>query len=189
MYIILCVYSVAHKILIFNHSYRAVHSIILIMVSMTFFFLVPAKPIPDRALHIDLATNPLQPPSIGAQPSLHPLFLHVSRSSSYLNFFRSRASSTCFSHGTVNSHIIIFFLFENINISERNDVWAIWSGNFNIVSKSALNSQSVACNSTSGVGFSFGLDFTPALTNLIKFFLVIWCICTDGRTDYLHYFV
>ena len=167
LYIISCV----HRLLLFNHSHLAVLSAVFIIVSMTFLFLVPTKPMSDRALHRDLATTRFEPTSIGVQLAFNPLFMHVSRGSSYLNFFRSWASFTCSSHGTVNSHIFIFFiLFENINISGSNDVWAIWSGNSNLVSKTALNSQSVVCDGAFGVEFSFGLDFTHALTYLMKFF-------------------
>ena len=65
---------------------------------MAFIFLVLLR---------DLAKNSLGPTSISIQLALHPLFLHVSESSSYSNFFRSWACSTCFSHGT----IILFSLF------------------------------------------------------------------------------
>ena len=62
------------------------------------------------------------------------------------------------------------FLFENISISRRNDVWAIWSENFHLVSKSAPSSQSVASDSAFGGLPSFDLAFTPALANFINFF-------------------
>ena len=59
-------------------------------------------------------------------------------------------------------------------------------GNFYLVSKSALSSQSVTNDSAFSVGFSFSLDFTP--NKPFQIFLVIWCICTDCRTYSLHYF-
>ena len=71
-------------------------------------------------------------------------FLHFSSSSSYLYLFHSWASSACFFHGSVN---IFFVLFKNISISGRNGVWAIWSGNFKLVCKSDLSSQTVASDS------------------------------------------
>ena len=120
-----------------------------------------------RALHKDLAMKPLGPTSIGVQLEYHPFFfLHFCKSSSYLYFFRSWASSACSSHWAINSCINIFFiLFENISISGRNDIWAMWSGNFNLVSESALSSQSVASDRAFGVMPSFGLAFTAVLTN------------------------
>ena len=179
----------------------------------------------DRALHRDIAMNLLEPTSIGVQLGFYPLFCHIPRSSSYLNFFRSWVTSSRSSHGTVNSHIIIFFiLFENINISGRIDV-VIWSVNFNFVSKSALNSQSVASDCVFGVGFFMvwillqpwqvfvaashqtrldtrskarrpikvgikgrGRSGTSRDSKSYQAFLIIWCICTDSRTDYLHNF-
>ena len=166
------VYFVAHELLLFVHNHLAVLSVVLIIASMAFlfFWFLSNQCLPGPCIEI-LQWNPLEPTSIGVEFEFHPFFLHFSRSSSYLYFFRSWASSACSSDGTVNSHILIlFFVFlENISISGRNNVWTIWSGNLNPVSKSALSSQSVASDSAFGALPSFGLVFTPALTNLIKF--------------------
>ena len=170
------VYFLAPQLLLFNHTHLVVLSIVLIITSMVFFF----GSFQTRSLHRDLAMKPVEPISIGIQLVYHPFFFffffffffspHFSRSS-YLYFFRSWASSVCSSYGTVNSHInILFILFENISLSGCNDVWAIWTGNFNHVSKSAYSFQSVASASAFGVFSSLGLAFTPALTNLTKFF-------------------
>ena len=82
------VYFVANEQL-FIHSHLAVLSVVLIITLMAFLFLVPFKPMSARALHRDLAMKPLEPTSIGIQLAYHPFFLHFSRSSSYLYFFRS----------------------------------------------------------------------------------------------------
>ena len=147
MYVILCVNFVAHELLLFNHSYLAVLTVVLIVISMSFlffFFFCSFQTNVCQGLASRLCNK--TPWANLLAYSLHTthfffFFLHFSRSSSYSYFFRSWASSTCSSHGTVNSHINIFFiLFENISITGRNDIWAIWSGNFNLVSKSVHSS-------------------------------------------------
>ena len=114
---------VAQDLLLFNHIHLAVFFVVLIMVSMAFLFLVPTKLMSDRALHRDFVMNPLERTSLGIQLAFYQLFLHVSKSSSYLNSFFFCGPLLCSSHRTVNSLIIIFFvLFENISIFRLNNV-------------------------------------------------------------------
>ena len=107
MYILLCDNFVAHELL-FNHSHLAVLSAVLTIVSKAFLFLVPDKPMSDWAWQL----NPLSQPLLAYN-------LHT------IHYFciSLRVTHICTSsHGTVNSHIYLFILFENINISGRNDV-------------------------------------------------------------------
>ena len=79
----LYVYFIAHELLLFNHSYLAVLSVVLIIASMAFlfsffffffFFFVPFKPMSVRALHRDLVMKPFESTSIGEQLCIPPIF-------------------------------------------------------------------------------------------------------------------
>ena len=106
LFMLYYVYFVAYELFLFNHSHLAVLSIVLIVVSFC-----------TETPWANLYWHPACIPPIFFFFFFFFFFLHFSWSSSYLYFFCSWASSACSSHGTVNSHINVFFiLFKSISM-------------------------------------------------------------------------
>ena len=147
--------------------------VILIIASMSFLFFF-SKPISARALQRDLAMKPLEPTSY----SLHttPLFLFIYLFFYFFFFLEVPHICTSFIHEPLlhvpamglSIPISIFSLF-CLKILAYLDVMMF--GQYCLgTSILSLNQPLVPSDIAFGVLPSFGLAFTPTLTNLIKFF-------------------
>ena len=188
MYTILCVYFVAHELLLFKPQSFGCS---LRRFNYPFddfpFSSSCKKPMSDRSLHRDLATKPLEPTSIGVQLTYYPLFLHS---------LGVHHIYTSFVHGPVlrvppmelSIPISIFSLFCS-KISVYLGVMMFKQYGLGILILS-LNQPLIPSllPVTVHLVWAFPLVWiysSPDKPNLI--FLVIWCIFTDCFTDYLHY--
>ena len=127
------------------HIHIDADSAVLPALSITVRRSFPVTPSIFSDLHVDWPGNPRQPISNGKHQVFQPLSLHLSTNSAYLSIFRSWASSILSSHGTVSSMITHTLLsFEDITMSGRRFVGAIYSGKRNCLFRSTSSIQSLA---------------------------------------------
>lgn len=114
------------------------------------------------------AGKPLHPPSTGNSPACHPLSLHCSTRSWYLEAFLLYASSHPSSHGTVNSIGMIFFdSYDHKTESGLSDVCTNW-GKTSLLPRSARISHVRAAWRGPVLIFLRVGGFCPSLTNCIS---------------------
>lgn len=132
------------------------------------FLSLPATHRAVSVFHTDRAGKPLHPPSTGNSPACHPLSLHCSTRSWYLEASLLYGSSHPSSHGTVNSIGMIFFdSYDHKTKSGLSDVCTNW-GKTSLLPRSALISH--VCAAWRGPVLIFlGVGgFCPSLTNCIS---------------------
>ena len=154
----------------FIHSHFAVFfSAISEIVLIAFLFVAPTKSMSVRILQRDFAANSLVPTSIIRQNAFNSLLQHCMRSSLYFIFSLMRSFNV--PPMIVNSYItIVFNLFKKNTKFGRKVDFAIRSWNFNLSTKSTLNSQSVASGRMLGMDSFFLFGFVLAVRDSISIF-------------------
>lgn len=130
----------------------------------------PLTPIPLSSLVVDVATKPLQPTSTGSTWAHHPRCLASAVKSEYFSRFRSYASLTAPSQGTVNSTMKTDFCeVDHKTRSGLRLVVAISGGKISLWSKSTSILQSRALSKrVDGSTFAAGLvGSCPARRNVL----------------------
>ena len=158
----MCVCVCVCELLLFNHFSD------VLIVSMAFFFLVPAKPMSDRTLQRTPFSQPLLAYSMH---SIHYFFMslgihHIWISSVHGPLLRVPPMEL--------SIPILFFSLFYLKISIFLGIVMFEQCSLGILILS-LNQALIPI-------------LLPVTVHLVWAFLVIWHICTDGQTDYLHNF-
>ena len=152
------VYFVDHELLPFNHSHLVVLSVVIIIASMAFLSRVPFKQTSARALHRDLA--------------YHPFFFFFGISAGVHHIYTSFVHEPLLRVPPIELSILIsiFSLFRSkiliylgiMMFGQYGPGISIFSLTHPIVPRLSPVREHLVC--------SFGLSFTPVLTNLVKFF-------------------